>query len=322
MIIVSAGVSLPEHTISSDALQNTTAVDDLRSRCGVSQTRVSLPQDYILGDGNGDVLRGWEVATTSPTELGEQAIQQALAKAGLTIEDVGLVVADTATPYQTCPSEAQRIVNRFGVKIPAFDVVGGIAAIPVLFATCSKWRQDVDGKYIVIVSTNTPSQQINYQTKGEQCGLLGDAAVAFVLSTAGAHAGKVVQHASVARKIGSKSPFVIHRHISVNASGIMSKDQLRECVVTQWSECLSIDSSVKKTSLIVPPQLYAQEATEILVSEGIEEERIVSCVAENGFSFGSAMGVAMIKALEVSEAEKVPVVAMHCGDEHVGLIIV
>lgn len=322
MIIVSTGVSLPEHTISSDALQNATVVDGLRSRCGVSQVRVSLPQDYIVDDGNGDVLRGWEVATSSPTELGEQAIHQALAKAGLTIEDVGLVVADTATPYQTCPSEAQRIVNRFGVKIPAFDVVGGIAAIPLLFATCSKWREDGDGKYIVVVSTNTPSQQINYQMKGEQSGLLGDAAVAFVLSTADVHTGRSVRHVSVARGIGSKSPFAIHRHISLREDSIMSREQLRECVVAHWSECLSIDSSLKTTSLIVPPQLYAKEATEILVSEGVAEERIVSEVAENGFSFGSAMGVAMIKALEASEVEKVPVVAMHCGDEHVGLIIV
>jgi 3-oxoacyl-[acyl-carrier-protein] synthase III len=322
MKLVSAGVSFPDFACSSDELASCSTQIGPRERCGVSTVRTSFSQEYLQSSGNDDVLKAWESATVSPTDLGERAISEALKKANLSIDDIGLIMADTATPYQTCPSEAQRIANRFNEKLPAFDLIGGMVAVPLLFSTVSKWQGYAEGKHVVIVSTNTPSQQINYRAGGVERSLLGDAAVAFVLSMQPDGSGRVVRHVSINRRRDSRSPFTVHRFIRMAEDRLMTPAQVRECVRDHLQECCSVDESLRDAALFVPPQLYAREATSILAEEGISAERVVSQVEDNGFSFGAACGVALVSALRLAEDEQRPIVAMHCGDEHVGLVIV
>lgn len=325
MIVVSAGVAFPESSIRCEEFLRASTTSggskSLRVRCGVEQVRVSLPGEYIQTDGNQDILKAWELATTSPTDLGIRAVQEALDKAGVSIDDVGMLLADTATPRQTCPSEAQRIVNGFGVKIPAFDLVGALGAVPLLFSTCLKRASIPNDKLIVVVTTNTPSQQIHYGAAGVECGLLGDSAVAFVLSAHEGAKGRMLREAAVKRRISGKTPFSIRRHISLREEAVLSEVELRECVVALLQDMDRLDSALRGAAVIIPPQLYASEATEILVAEGIALDRILSAVQDGGFSFGSSCGVALAKAFD-SVDESVPVVALHCGDEHVGLIVV
>lgn len=325
MIVVSAGVAFPESSIVCEEFSQVTSTssnsNNLRVRCGVEQVRVSLPPEYIEEDGNQDVLKAWQIATTSPTDLGVKAVQNALDRAGVSIEDVGLLLADTATPRQTCPSEAQRIVNGFGIKIPAFDIVGALGAVPLLLSTCHKRTSAPSDKLIVVVSANTPSQQVHYGAGGEERSLLGDGAVAFVLSVHNGAKGRVLRRASVKRWISGKTPFSIHRHISLREDGVLSEGELRDCIQTLLQEMDQFDPALRGAAVVVPPQLYASEATQVLVAEGIAQERIVSAVKDGGFSFGSSCGIALAKAFD-SVDESVPVVALHCGDEHVGLIVV
>lgn len=326
MIVVSAGVAFPESSMVCEEFSQVSSTfgtsKALPLRCGVERVRVSLPPEYIQDDGNQDVLKAWQVATSSPTDLGVRAVQNALDRAGVSIEDVGLLLADTATPRQTCPSEAQRIVNGFGVKIPAFDIVGALGAVPLLFSTCHKRTSAPNDKLIVVVSANTPSQQVHYRAGGEERRLLGDGAVAFVLSVHNGAKGRVLRQASVKRWSSGRTPFSIHEHISLKDDGVLSEGELRDCLQTLLQEMDQFDPALRSSAVVVPPQLYAAEATEVLVAEGIALERIVSAVKDAGFSFGASCGIAIAKALDSVDNESVPVVALHCGDEHVGLIVV
>ena len=147
MFIIGVGAATPTTELSEQFLASiglTLAGEErtLLSRAGVTSRRVSLPLDYIREKGNRDVLEGRAVATISPTVLAVQAANQALSRAGICIEQVGLLLADTATPYQTCPSEAQRIAGALGVKIPAYDIIAGSAALPFYLELLSSWKPE------------------------------------------------------------------------------------------------------------------------------------------------------------------------------------
>jgi 3-oxoacyl-[acyl-carrier-protein] synthase III len=296
--------------------------DIARNFSGVSSRRISLPFEYITATGNSDLLEGWKVATISPTALGAQAVRELLSKSGVSIKQVGLMLGDTGTPYQTCPSEAQRIMGEFGVKAPAFDLVGGIGAIPHVLFALSRWSEDRLPEYLVYVSSNTPSQQINYHKDPASAALFGDAATALLISKTGATAGKKLQvvYAKFSAEDRRRLPVIIEGSVKLNQDELLSADQLASNITAELDALRLFDAKLIDKAVFIPPQLYAARAAEILTSVGVAGERIVSGVNDIGFSIGASHGVALAKVWEEINQER-PVVLMHCGDGQRGSVV-
>jgi 3-oxoacyl-[acyl-carrier-protein] synthase III len=283
---------------------------------------VSLPVEYIRSTGNADVLEGWKVATTTPTLLGARAARDVLQRVGLSIEQVGLVIGDTGTPYQTCPSEAQRIAGEFGVKIPAYDLVGGLAAVPHMLSVVSRWSGARLPDYLLYVSTNTPSQHVHYGRDPVAAGLFGDAAVALVLGKHRAACGANVRVAYAAFRAEEtrRTPIVIERSARVNTQALLLADQIKGFIAAEMQRLQQFDATLSQKALFVAPQLYAAEAGENLTQYGVGSQRIISGVDEDGFSLGSSHGVALTKAWSALQSGQ-PVVLMHCGDGQCGSVV-
>ena len=294
----------------------------IAGRSGVRTKRVSLPLDYIRSKGNADFLVGWSVATTTPTLLGAQAVRDVLQRIGLSIEQIGLVLGDTGTPYQTCPSEAQRIAGEFGVKIPAYDLVGGIAAVPHMFSVVSRWSTARLPEYLLYVSTNTPSQHVHYGSDPVAAGLFGDAAVVIVLGKQRAASGPSVgvAYARLRAEETRRTPIVIERSARVNTEALLSSDQLKAFIAAEMQRLQQFDATLSQKALFIAPQLYAAEAGENLTQYGVGSQQIISGVDETGFSLGSSHGVALAKSWNALQSGQ-PVVLMHCGDGQCGSVV-
>ncbi|MFN4896715.1 MAG: hypothetical protein ACK5GN_03205 [Pseudomonadota bacterium] len=323
MNILGIATASPSIVVAGDEAQECAVRSSpLAVRAGVRSKRISLPLDYIRETGNSDILEAWKVATTSPTALGAQAVRALLAQKGIAIEQVGLVLADTGTPYQTCPSEAQRIVGELGAKISAFDVVGGIGAVPHLFSVISRWSAERTPEYLIYVSTNTPSQHVAYRLDPNSAGLFGDAAVALLLAR---------QHQSAARSMrvaycgfrpesNRRSPIVIEQTIRINEEALLSSQQLQGYITSELDILKCFDPKIAEKALFVAPQLYASEVAEILGRHGVRDLQIVSGVEEIGFALGSSHGVALSRVWCDIEPGRA-VVLMHCGDGQCGSVV-
>lgn len=325
MFILGVGSAFPEQFLSDDDLRALGVSCDsshtsVVRRAGICSRAVSLPRDYIQATGNADVLEGWKVASDSPTKLAHQACLQAMSQAGISIESVGLIVADTATPRQTCPSEAQRLGGVFGTKVPAYDVVGGIAALPQSLAMFSAWKEDRVPEYVLYVSTNAPSQYVDFRSDHVSAALFGDAAFACVLSRKHVKGARVVSARVVNDKLTS-APVVIDRHIRCNSQALISQTELNHFLSQEWARVCHEVPQVQSSAVIIPPQLYAAQSTECLSALGVDPQRVISGVEDRGFSIGSSYGIALERAMSRS-ARAEWCVMMHCGDALRGSVVI
>lgn len=312
MYLLGSGSAFPSVTVSEETLATLGASYSdserrLLERVGVTTRAISLPVDMLRTCGCSDIVDTRKVATVSPTTLGVEAAKNALMRAGISIEQVGLVVADCGTPYQTCPSEAQRIAGAFGVKIPAYDLSGGPAAVPMFFNIISSWREDRVPEYVLCVSTNTPSLHVAYGSDRVSAGVFGDAACAFVISRKHRGAWRVVSTSASTDSV-RRTPVVVERRISLNPQALPSKESLRESMSVLFS-----DSELSGYSYVVGPGVVANDFASLLRERGVSTERIASVVSDKGYSLGSAMGAALVDICDrASKGESVALV--HCGD--------
>jgi 3-oxoacyl-[acyl-carrier-protein] synthase-3 len=313
MFIIGVGAATPTTELSEQFLASIGLTLDgeeraLLSRAGVTARRVSLPLEYIREKGNRDVLEGRAVATVSPTALAVQAANQALSRAGITIEQVGLLLADTATPYQTCPSEAQRIAGALGVKIPAYDIIAGSAALPFYLELLSSWKPERIPEYVLCLSTNTTSQHVLYAEGALAAHLYGDAAAAFVLSTRVKGRFSVVD-SHIRRHGFLKQSTTIGQHLSVSTEAMLAADDVKGLV----KEALQRVPKGVTPQSVVAPALYTADV-ESAVQELCGSSVVVdSGIKESGYALGASSGVALSSMWD-SVKQGQHVVVLHAGD--------
>jgi 3-oxoacyl-[acyl-carrier-protein] synthase III len=323
MIVLGVASAIPSMVVVGDEPREyAVSGSPLAARAGVRSKSTSLPLEYVRDTGNVDLLAGWKVATATPTSLGVQAVSDLLQKTGVSIEQVGLVLGDTGTPYQTCPSEAQRIVGQLGVKTAAYDLVGGIGALPHCLSVVSRWSTSRMPEYLLYVSTNTPSQHVNYRLDPNSAGLFGDAAAAVLIGREGAvdQRGMRVAYSALRAEDRRRSPVVIERSVRIEDGALLSSTQLSQYIADEMALLKAFDPAIAETALFIAPQLYAAEAAEYLRGHGVSARQVVSGVADVGFSLGSAHGVALSRVWNEVEPGRA-VVLMHCGDGQCGSVV-
>lgn len=182
--IVGLGCAYPDTVISNaDLLQLAGDIDiaKLEQSSGIQRRCSTLPFDYLEQTGNSSVELVPTRASESPTSLGLRAAQTAILQAGIDSSQVGLIVADCLTPWETIPAEATRIGKALSIKVPAYDILGTGSAL-FFIDLFGKWKVERLPDYTLVVVVSTPTQRINYR-HGVEGFYFGDCAVAFVLST-------------------------------------------------------------------------------------------------------------------------------------------
>jgi 3-oxoacyl-[acyl-carrier-protein] synthase-3 len=131
--------------------------------------RTGIRQRYIAGEGE----------TTA--SLGAAAAQQALERAGLTADDIDLIICATSTPDNTFPATAVNIQNRLGMKHGfAFDVQAVCSGFVYAIATADLYIRGGMAKRVLVIGAETFSRILDW-TDRTTCVLFGDGAGALVL---------------------------------------------------------------------------------------------------------------------------------------------
>lgn len=118
------------------------------------------------------------------SDLGTQAALKAIAQAGLTPNDIDLIIVGTTTPDMFFPSTAALIQHKIGAhRAWGFDLAGACSGFNFSLATASQLVSTGRHNHALVVGADVMSSIIDY-TDRATCVLFGDGAGAVVVSAA------------------------------------------------------------------------------------------------------------------------------------------
>lgn len=185
MNILSFGSAHPETIITNEFLENL-GIDSVASwiveKIGIKERKTVLPLDYIEKTKNKDFKEGIKVASDTPEGLGVKAALQAIERANINKNDIGMVLVNCCNPTETLPGPAQNISKKLELKNPtALDVFSACPAFALLTNYVFKQKEESLPDYILCISTATLSTRVDYTNRSDSA-IWGDGASAWIIS--------------------------------------------------------------------------------------------------------------------------------------------
>ena len=162
--IIGMGRYIPEKIVTNEDLEKILDTNDewIRSRTGIQERRIAD-----------------EAVKTS--HMSYQAAKEALDDAGISAEDLDLILVATVTPDQVFPSVSSMIQEQLGAhKAAAMDVSAACAGFIYGLVTGKQFIETGDYKYVLVVGAEKLSTLINWEDRNTAV-LFGDGAGAAVL---------------------------------------------------------------------------------------------------------------------------------------------
>jgi 3-oxoacyl-[acyl-carrier-protein] synthase III len=158
------GMYVPERILTNADLEKMVDTSDewIRTRTGIRERHIAGPND------------------TSST-MGAAAAKQALERAGVSPDEVDLIVVGTSSPDQPMPSTACLIQTHIGAPNAApFDVQAVCSGFIYALVTGTQFIRTGAYKTVLVIGTDMLTRYIDY-TDRNTCILFGDGAGAVVL---------------------------------------------------------------------------------------------------------------------------------------------
>ena len=119
------------------------------------------------------------------SDLALHASRRALEAAGVSAQDLSLIIVATTTPDMIFPSTACLLQAKLGARnCPAFDVQAVCSGFVYALATADHYMRSGQYQNILVVGAETMSRIVDWQDRGT-CVLFGDGAGAVVLQRSG-----------------------------------------------------------------------------------------------------------------------------------------
>lgn len=163
-VIIGTGSYLPERRVTNDDLSQylETSHDWIVERTGICAR-------YIAADGE------------YTSDMAVIAARHALDAAGLTPQDIDLIILATSTPDHTFPSTATRIQAKLGISHGcAFDQAAACSGFVFSLATADVYLKQRMAKTALIIGAETMSRLLDWEDRSTAV-LFGDGAGAIVL---------------------------------------------------------------------------------------------------------------------------------------------
>ena len=126
------------------------------------------------------------------SDLAREAAVKAIAKAGLTPDDIGFIVVGTVTPDMMFPSTACQLQHKIGAsRAWGFDLSAACSAFTYALTTASQIVGSGAHDHALVVGADVMSSIIDYKDRAT-CVLFGDGAGACVVSAASGDDGVIL----------------------------------------------------------------------------------------------------------------------------------
>lgn len=170
--IAGIGHCIPEKVYDNAYMESIVDTSDewIMQRTGVKERHISEDNDYT-------------------TDLATRAAKEAIADAGVTAEDIQLIILATVTPDYFTPSGACVIQRNIGAhNAAAFDINAACSGFVTALTIAKQFIENGTYRNILIIGADVLSKATDYKDRGT-CILFGDAAGAAVVSATETEAG-------------------------------------------------------------------------------------------------------------------------------------
>ena len=163
--IIGTGASVPDRIVTNDDIRDMgvdTNDEWITTRTGIKQRRIAD-------------------ADTATSHLGAEAARRAMADAGVTAEEIDLIVVATCTPDMFFPSTACLVQHMIGAKSAvAFDINAACSGFIYGMEIVCNHLANYPGRTALLIGAEKLSSMINWEDRST-CVLFGDGAGAVVL---------------------------------------------------------------------------------------------------------------------------------------------
>ena len=161
--VAGVGSALPERVVPNAEFASFLDTNDewIRERTGIRERRFAAEGE-------------------ATSDLATAAARRALASAGISPEQLDLIVVATCTPDTPLPATAVWTQRKLGAHCPAFDLNSACAGFSYGLATGSAFVRTGQAETVLVIGAEVLSRVVNMDDRGT-CILFGDGAGAVVL---------------------------------------------------------------------------------------------------------------------------------------------
>lgn len=289
-IIRGTGGYLPERVMTNEDMSKIVDTSDewIRERTGISQRHIA-GDDQVTSD------------------LATAAALSALDAAGISADQVDLIVLATTTPDRTFPATATAVQAKLGVPGgAAFDVQAVCSGFLFALATADSMLKSGLFKTAIVIGAETFTRILDWSDRGT-CVLFGDGAGAVVVTAESeASAGQSGILAHHIRTDGTKSE-LLHVDGGVSSTGTvghvrMLGNQVFKHAVTNISSAINIvleetGTDVSEIDWFVPHQANQRILNGVAKKLKLDENKVVSTVSQHGNTSAASIPLALHTAV-------------------------
>ena len=321
-VVRSVASHLPETILTNKDLEKLVDTTDewIVSRTGIRERRVLKENE-----------------TTS--DMAVEAGRKAMALAGVTPEQIGLVLCATFTPDYVFPATACLVQDRLGLKsAAAFDLNAACSGFIYGLTVAAQFVQTGFYEHVLMIGCDANSRLVDWQDRGT-CVIFGDGASAVVVSRSNRHDRGV--RASYLRADGSgwkflhqpaggaKRPPTVEtvrdrlHHIKMDGKETF-KFAARAMAEAANEACKRAGLELSDIKLLVPHQANIRIIDAACSRMGFGPERVVINIDRFGNTVAASVGIALDEALRagrIAEGDNLLLLGFGAGLTWGGLVL-
>ncbi|HAT4308019.1 TPA: ketoacyl-ACP synthase III [Clostridium perfringens] len=297
--MIGFGLYTPKNLVENERLQEFLETSDewIRTRTGIERRYISLDENT--------------------SDLAVEASKKALSQAGLSAEDIDLIILATVTPDNFTPSTACIVQDKLGAKNAwAFDINAACTGFIYALKLGKSLIRSGEAKNALIIGAETLSKALNWEDRGS-CVLFGDGAGATVLTSTEEDCGiKCVNVKSDGSKGDSlviqglplNSPFKDRKEVSENYINMNGREIFKFATKVMEESIVDIlekeNIKIEEIDAIIPHQANLRIIDYVGKRLGIPRKKFVTNLQNYGNTSGASIPIALCEAIDDGKVKR------------------
>ena len=277
--IIGLGKYVPEKVLANVDLEKMLDTSDewIRTRTGIEERHIAADDE-------------------DTSHMAIRAAEKAIENAGITPDQLGLILVATVTPDRSFPSVSCQLTDHFGIRCAAMDISAACSGFMYGLVTAKQFVENNSYEYILVVGVEKLSKITDWEDRNTAV-LFGDGACAAIVSKVSEGRG-ILSYELGADGSGGKHLFLNDsKHIYMNGREVFN------IAVRQMGE--SAVSVLEKAGLqkedcdfLIPHQANIRIMEAARERLGLPEEKMSKTVHKYGNTSAASIGLSMIEELE------------------------
>lgn len=277
--IIGLGKYVPEKVLTNTDFEKMLDTSDewIRTRTGIEERHIAADDE-------------------DTSHMAIRAAEKAMENAGITPEQLGLILVATVTPDRSFPSVSCQLNDHFGVRCAAMDISAACSGFMYGLVTAKQFVENDSYEYILVVGVEKLSKITDWEDRNTAV-LFGDAACAAVVSKVSEGRG-ILSYELGADGSGGKHLFLNDsKHIYMNGREVF-KFAVRQMGESAVSVLEKAGLQKEDCDFLIPHQANIRIMEAARERLGLPEEKMSKTVHKYGNTSAASIGLSMIEELE------------------------